>query len=135
MFAIILCLKINAQNHSHSHNHKHHGLHHWEIPSKDPDRIILNFHGDPATKRAVTWRTDATVKKGLAQIALAGVNSKFAAKAKTYKATTEQFDLGLYKSNNSFVVKIGQSGFNLKQLMISTSQLNLYTLEMLKTRY
>ena len=32
------------------------GLHHWEIPSKDPDRIILTFHGDPATKRAVTWR-------------------------------------------------------------------------------
>ena len=95
---------INAQEYSHFNKDHFVGLHHWEIPSKDPDRIILNFHGDPATKRAVSWRTDATVKNGLAQIALAGLNSKFAAKAKTYKAITEEFDLGLYKSNNSFVV-------------------------------
>ena len=37
--------------------HNHNGLNHWEIPSKNPDRIILTFHGDPATSRAVTWRT------------------------------------------------------------------------------
>ena len=56
LFLIFFCFYINAQNHSHSH--KHDGLHHWEIPSKDPDRIILTFNGDPSTKRAVTWRTD-----------------------------------------------------------------------------
>ena len=39
---------------------EHKDLHHWEIPSKDPDRIILTFLGDPATSRAVTWRTDDT---------------------------------------------------------------------------
>ena len=27
----------------------HKGLQHWEIPSVDPDRIVLTFHGDPAT--------------------------------------------------------------------------------------
>ena len=70
-------------------------------------------------------------------------------------AKTEEFDLGLYKANNSFVVKyhsvvfeelnpnttyayrlvmeiIGQNGFNLKQLMLITTQLNLYILEMHK---
>ena len=35
----------------------------------DPDRIILTFHGDPATCRAVTWRTDKSVTKAVAQIA------------------------------------------------------------------
>ena len=47
----------------------HDGLRHWEIPSKDPDRIILTFHGDPSTSRAVTWRTDKTITKAVAQIA------------------------------------------------------------------
>ena len=74
-------LFINAQNHSHSHENKYHDLHHWEIPSKDPDRIILTFNGDPSTKRAVTWRTDSSVNKAIAQIAPAGINSKFTKKS------------------------------------------------------
>ncbi len=97
-------LFINAQNHSHSHENKYHDLHHWEIPSKDPDRIILTFNGDPSTKRAVTWRTDSSVTKAIAQIAPAGVNSKFAKKSITLNALTEQFDLGLYKANKSLIV-------------------------------
>ena len=60
-----------------SGQHNHAGLHHWEIPSKNPDRIILTFHGDPSTSRAVTWRTDTTIKTGEAQIALATENSNF----------------------------------------------------------
>ena len=101
---LIFCFNTNAQFHSHSHNHKHDGLHHWEIPSKDPDRIILTFNGDPATKRAVTWRTDSSVKKAKAQIAVASVNSSFVEEATTYFATTEEFDLGIYKSNKSLIV-------------------------------
>ena len=75
------------------------GLRHWEIPSKDPDRIILTFHGDPSTNRAVTWRTDVIITKAVAQIAEATVNSTFTADVKTINATTEVFDLGLYKGN------------------------------------
>ncbi len=85
--------------------HQHHeGLHHWEIPSKDPDRIILTFHGDPATNRAVTWRTDTSIQQSVAQIAEATVNSKFTDDAKTVDAQTEQFDLGQYKGNTSLLV-------------------------------
>ena len=104
LFLLLFTLTIFSQDHSHSHWHKHDGLHHWEIPSKDPDRIILTFNGDPSTKRAVTWRTDSTVEKAKAQIAIAGVNSKFARQAIEYIATTQEFDLGLYKSNNSLIV-------------------------------
>ena len=39
-----------------------------------------------------------------AQIAIAGTNSKFVSQSTTYNALTEEFDLGLYKSNNSLVV-------------------------------
>ena len=94
----------DSHSHSHSHSHKQDGLHHWEIPSKDPDRIILTFNGNPSTKRAVTWRTDSSVKKAEAQIAIAGLNSDFVNEATTYTANTEEFDLGLYKSNKSLLV-------------------------------
>lgn len=84
--------------------HNHQGLHHWEIPSKDPDRIILTFNGDPATTRAVTWRTDTTISQAVAQIAEATVNSKFVDDAITINAVLEEFDLGLYKGNASLLV-------------------------------
>lgn len=105
IFTLMVYTPITAQqHHDHDHNHDHKGLHHWEIPSKDPDRIILTFHGDPATNRAVTWRTDTTIKKAVAQIAEATVNAKFADNAITIDAVTELFDLGLYKGNKSLFV-------------------------------
>ena len=82
----------------------HKGLHHWEIPSMDPDRIILTFHGDPSTSRAVTWRTDKSIKNAFAQIAEARVNSKFTDDVDSVDAVTEAFDLGQYKGNSSLIV-------------------------------
>ena len=106
LFILVIFFNCNSNHHSHSHSHSHQkdGLHHWEIPSKDPDRIILTFNGNPSTKRAVTWRTDSSVKKAEAQIAVAGINSDFVKEASTYTANTEEFDLGLYKSNKSLIV-------------------------------
>ena len=83
---------------------QHDGLRHWEIPSKEPDRIILTFHGDPSTSRAVTWRTDKTITKAVAQIAEASVNSKFTDNDTEIDAVTEAFDLGQYKRNSSLLV-------------------------------
>jgi 3',5'-cyclic AMP phosphodiesterase CpdA len=37
-------------------------------PSAEPDRIVLNINGDPATSMAVTWRTDTTVSESIAKI-------------------------------------------------------------------
>ena len=99
IFSLSVLSPISAQQH-----HHHEGLHHWEVPSKDPDRIMLTFYGDPATNRAVTWRTDTTIKQAIAQIAEATVNSKFVDNAMTINAVTEPFDLGLYKGNNSLAV-------------------------------
>lgn len=82
----------------------HPGLHHWEIPSKDPDRIIVTFHGDPSTSRAVTWRTDNSIARAVAQIAEATVNSTFTNQAVGREAVTEPFDLGSYKGNAPLTV-------------------------------
>lgn len=64
-------------------------------PRPLPDRIVLTWAGDPATSQAVTWRTDLSVTRALAEIAPAlenGRNLKPAAVA----ARTEPFtsDLG-----------------------------------------
>lgn len=108
-----LLLFFSSSNLVAQHHHKH--LHHWEVPSKDPDRIILTFHGDPSTNRAVTWRTDTTIVKAVAQIAEATVNSNFTNKAINVKAITEPFDLGLYKGNTSLKVNYHSAIFtNLK---------------------
>ena len=99
-------ISCSAQNHDHS------GLHHWEIPSKNPDRIILTFHEDPSESRAVTWRTDTTIKNAYAEIAEATVNSNFVTNSKKYMAKTETFDLGLYKGNKSLKVHYHSVAFN-----------------------
>lgn len=57
--------------------------------SSRPDRILLTWSGDPATSVSVTWRTDTTVARGLAQLALAGASPRVEAEAKTVDALTE----------------------------------------------
>ena len=101
---VLLASCYYEKTHNHNHNNYQSGLHHWEIPSKDPDRIILTFNGDPSSSRAVTWRTDTTISKSYAEIAEALVDSTFTKNSETFIAETEKFNLGLYKSNKSFNV-------------------------------
>lgn len=55
-------------------------------PTPVPDRIILNWNGDPATTQAVTWRTDVNVFSAQAQIAVAEDGPAFKDKAITIPA-------------------------------------------------
>lgn len=77
----------------------HSGLHHYEIASADPDRIFLSFHGDPATARAVTWRTDPTMTTAYAQIAVADAAPRFDRHAETIKAKTEAVNPSIASNN------------------------------------
>ena len=45
-------------------------------PSPLPDRVVLTWEDDPATTQSVTWRTDTSVKRGVAEIALASANGR-----------------------------------------------------------
>lgn len=60
-------------------------------PSQLPDRVILTWAGDPATTQSVTWRTDTSVTRSLAQIAPAEDGPKFVASAQSVAAQTAQF--------------------------------------------
>lgn len=97
LIIFLLCLIASGQNNLVSHDH-------WVTPSKNPDRIILTFHGDPAKSRAVTWRTDNSIKKGFAQIALATENSNFKLNLSNHEAHTESLDLTQYIENKSHIV-------------------------------
>lgn len=66
-------------------------------PTAMPDRVVLTWKGDPATSQAVTWRTDASVRRAMAEIAVAEGGPKFVRKLSRLPATTEalQTDLSL----------------------------------------
>ena len=57
-------------------------------PTPRPDRIILTWSDDPARSQAVTWRTDPSVRVGLAEIAVAGDNGQFVKRSRQLKAKT-----------------------------------------------
>ena len=60
-------------------------------PSPQPDRVILTWAGDPKSTQAVTWRTDVSVEKAVAEIAVAEDGPLFRKKAHQVAAATERF--------------------------------------------
>lgn len=64
----------------------------WCHPDHHPDHIVLNLTEDPATSMSVTWRTDTSIRNGMAEIAIATPAPKFWRYAKSYKASTERMD-------------------------------------------
>jgi len=64
----------------------------WNKPTQQPDRVVLTFSGNPATQQSVTWRTDTSIKKAVAQISLAYEAPQLGKTAQTVPATTELLD-------------------------------------------
>lgn len=58
-------------------------------PSPTPDRVVLTWSEDPTTTQSVTWRTDVSVKWGVAEIALAEASPDFRMHTDTVLAKTE----------------------------------------------
>lgn len=58
-------------------------------PSLNPDRILLNWSGDPATTATVTWRTSAEAVGSKAEIALADPHPDFDENETDYQAETQ----------------------------------------------
>lgn len=64
-------------------------------PTAIPDRIVLTWTGDPSTSQAVTWRTDTTVHRAYAQIAVAEAGPKFEEEATQLDAITTPLETNL----------------------------------------
>ncbi|MDA8663894.1 fibronectin type III domain-containing protein [Porticoccaceae bacterium] len=67
-------------------------------PTPMPDRVVLTWEDDPATTQSVTWRTDITVKEGVAHLALANANGR-ALETTSHKAKTSAFSSDINDAN------------------------------------
>lgn len=65
----------------------------WQQATTWPDRIIVNPASDPQTSFSVTWRTDESVGRTVAQIVLATADARFDLAATTHAAKTERLEL------------------------------------------
>ena len=82
-------------------------------PNKDayaprplPDRVVLTWRGDPATTQAVTWRTDTSVRRSVAEFAIANESGRDL-KPQTVPAKTELFKSSLGEVNYHHVELTG----------------------------
>ncbi|MFS2316724.1 fibronectin type III domain-containing protein [Maricaulis sp. D1M11] len=65
----------------------------WQAASDWPDRIATTFVDDPHTSVSVTWRTDVSVDRTRAEIALATDDARFDLTARSSRATTRTVNL------------------------------------------
>ena len=89
----------------------------WQQATGWPDRIISTFKGDPASSFAVTWRTDASVGRTIAQIALATPDARFDLGAETVRAETEIVNLEAMRTaagvrRSPFNIGLGQTAYH-----------------------
>jgi 3',5'-cyclic AMP phosphodiesterase CpdA len=68
-------------------------------PTPVPDRVTLTWNADPSVSQAVTWRTDTSVRKGMAQIAVATDGPEFEETAQSIEATTSELKTGLWAAH------------------------------------
>jgi hypothetical protein len=68
-------------------------------PTPLPDRIILTWTGDPSRSQAVTWRTDTSVDRGLAEIAVATDNAGFTKTSRQLTAKTQLLETELSRAH------------------------------------
>lgn len=66
-------------------------------PSAVPDRIILNWQGDPARSQAVSWRTSSQVTRALAEIAPAQPDAAFVRVTRQVPAKTTVLKTDLHE--------------------------------------
>jgi hypothetical protein len=63
-------------------------------PTAFPDRIMLSIPGDPATSRAVSWRTVFEVTESVGEIAILDPSPRFEEKVKTVSGTNSPWEEG-----------------------------------------
>jgi 3',5'-cyclic AMP phosphodiesterase CpdA len=68
------------------------------VPRPLPDRIVLTWAADPATTQAVTWRTDTSITRAVAEIAMAN-ESGYQLRPRSVAARTGKFVSDLNEAN------------------------------------
>jgi predicted phosphodiesterase len=73
-------------------------------PTVSPDRVMLSISGDPATTRAVSWRTTYEITESVGEIAILDASPKFDDKVKTVAGTNSPWEEGSQTSMGHKVV-------------------------------
>lgn len=94
MLAVIAASAIAAYGHDYGHGAPAVSNSETYRPTPLPDRIVLTWTDDPATTQAVTWRTDGSVVRAYAEIAVAEEGPAFTDRSTSYPAVTEEVPLG-----------------------------------------
>ena len=77
-------------------------------PSPYPDRIVLNLTPEPTSSVAVTWRTDASINEGFAEILTAPEGPVNMENVQSFKATTKSIT---YTYQEEPAIKANQHSF------------------------
>ena len=78
------------------------------IPTKYPDRIILNLTEDPSSSMAITWRTDTTIINGYCELQPATDTRINPDSSKSFKAQTISIE---YSSEDESTVSANQHSY------------------------
>lgn len=94
LFAMALTSSCLTPSYAHpGHDRNTPTLAPWQQASAWPDRVITTFETDPTTSFAVTWRTDASVTRAVAEIVRATPDAQFDIGAVRKAADSEPLDL------------------------------------------
>ena len=77
--------------HEHSHRAGADAPPKMMLPSREPDRVIINTTDRPETSVAINWRTDTTVSENEIQWAVATAGPEFLSTIRTLQAGKEYF--------------------------------------------
>ncbi|WP_221030884.1 fibronectin type III domain-containing protein [Actomonas aquatica] len=75
-------------------------------PRPLPDRIVLTWTGDPSTSQTVTWRTDTSIERAVAELAIANDNGR-ALQPVRIAAETEEFVSNLGEAHQHHAEFVG----------------------------
>jgi len=83
------------------------------LPSPQPDRIILNLAQEANTSISVTWRTDLSVSAGYCELQLTPAGRIDPTNSESFKAKTTKVQ---YKSENEPTLSVNQHSFTFTNL-------------------
>ena len=83
------------------------------IPTKYPDRIILNLTEDPSSSMAVTWRTDTTISNAFCELQPATDTRINPNSSKSFKALTLSME---YTSEDESILSANQHSYIFTEL-------------------
>lgn len=90
MFCLVLSLLFAQQTRA----HEYHRAAVDSVATEIPDRIVLNWSGDPTTSASVNWRTHTAIDSAYGEIAVADASANFTTYSTQVLATTELWQAG-----------------------------------------